>query len=136
MNTRCRSGYPAATTGEIWPAAGAASRFMAVTGWRSVEVVGLKRSKADLARRTAILGDTKTGKSIRPYHTRPVYLAQAERGGRATVSRLERRGPNDWLSGVLEKIVEFGALPKTTIPCFSDIHLYLWQMIWVILSRL
>src|ERR1700722_9014088 len=52
--------------GEIWLEAVAASRLLAVTGWRSGEVVGLKRTEVDLTRRTAILGDTKTGKSIRP----------------------------------------------------------------------
>jgi integrase len=50
----------------IWPAAIAASRFLALTGWRSGEALGLRWDEVDLARRTAILRDTKTGRSMRP----------------------------------------------------------------------
>jgi len=50
----------------IWPAAVAAARFLALTGWRSGEALGLRWAEVDLARRTAILTDTKTGKSVRP----------------------------------------------------------------------
>jgi integrase len=38
----------------IWPAAVAASRFLALTGWRSGEALGLRWDEVDLARRTAI----------------------------------------------------------------------------------
>jgi integrase len=51
---------------DIWPAAVAAVRFLAVTGWRSGEALGLRWAEIDLARRTARLGDTKTGASMRP----------------------------------------------------------------------
>jgi integrase len=51
---------------QIWPAAVAAARFLALTGWRSGEVLGLRWSEIDLARRTATLEDTKTGRSLRP----------------------------------------------------------------------
>ena len=50
----------------IWPAAAAASRFLSLTGWRSSEALGLRWDEIDIPRRTAILGDTKTGRSIRP----------------------------------------------------------------------
>ena len=50
----------------MWPAARAAARFIAVTGWRRGEVLGLRRGDIDLARRTVIFGDTKTGRSVRP----------------------------------------------------------------------
>jgi integrase len=50
----------------IWPAAIAAARFLALTGWRSGEALGLRWDEIDLARRTATLGDTKTGRSVRP----------------------------------------------------------------------
>ena len=50
----------------IWPAAVAAIRFLAVTGWRRGEALGLRRTDIDLARRTVILGDTKSGRSLRP----------------------------------------------------------------------
>jgi integrase len=50
----------------IWPAAIGAARFLALTGWRSGEALGLRWDEIDLARRTATLGDTKTGRSVRP----------------------------------------------------------------------
>lgn len=53
-------------TATIWPPAIAAVRFLALTGWRVGEVVGLRWSEVDLARRTAILADSKTGRSMRP----------------------------------------------------------------------
>ena len=50
----------------IWPAALAAARFLAFTGWRTGEALALRWDEVDLARRTATLGDTKTGRSVRP----------------------------------------------------------------------
>lgn len=44
----------------------AASRFIAVTGWRRAEAISLTRDSVDLQTRTARLADTKTGRSIRP----------------------------------------------------------------------
>jgi integrase len=55
-----------AKRGQIWPAAVAAVRFLALTGWRSGEALTLRWEELDLVRRTATLGDTKTGRSIRP----------------------------------------------------------------------
>src|SRR6516162_9336511 len=55
-----------ANTENVWPAAIAVPRFLALTGWRSGEVLGLRWDEIDLARRTATLGDTKTGRSVRP----------------------------------------------------------------------
>ncbi len=51
---------------KVWPPAIAAARFLALTGWRSGEALGLRWGELDLARRTALLGDTKTGQSMRP----------------------------------------------------------------------
>lgn len=50
----------------IWPAAVAATQFLALTGWRSGEALALTWAEIDLPRRTATLADTKTGKSVRP----------------------------------------------------------------------
>jgi len=49
-----------------WPIAVAATKFLALTGWRRGEMLALKWSEADLAARTARLADTKTGASLRP----------------------------------------------------------------------
>ena len=53
----------------IWPAAIAATRFLVLSGWRSGEALGLRWPEMDLARRTATLPDSKTGRSVGPYHT-------------------------------------------------------------------
>jgi integrase len=50
----------------MWPPALAAAHFLCLTGWRSGEALGLKWSEVDLVTRTARLGDTKTGASMRP----------------------------------------------------------------------
>ena len=50
----------------VWPAAVAVIRYLALTGWRSGEALGLRWAEIDLFRRTATLGDTKTGRSVRP----------------------------------------------------------------------
>ena len=50
----------------IWPPAVAMIRFLALTGWRRGEALDLTPSDLDLAKRTAILPDTKTGRSMRP----------------------------------------------------------------------
>jgi integrase len=55
-----------AESADIWPPAVAAARFLALTGWRSGEALGLRWSEVDLPRRTGRLRDTKTGFSLRP----------------------------------------------------------------------
>ncbi len=50
----------------MWPPAVAAIRFLTLTGWRSGEATALRRRDVDLVTRTAVLPDTKTGKSVRP----------------------------------------------------------------------
>jgi integrase len=49
-----------------WPIAIAATKFLALTGWRRGEMLTLNWSEIDLATRTARLADTKTGSSLRP----------------------------------------------------------------------
>lgn len=58
-----------AEAANIWPAAIAATRFLALTGWRSGEALGLRWTidlDLALARRTATLADSKTERGIRP----------------------------------------------------------------------
>jgi integrase len=59
-------GLKKAARAQIWPAAVAATRFLALTGWRSGEALTLRWNEVDIARRTASLDDTKTGRSVRP----------------------------------------------------------------------
>jgi integrase len=106
-----------AKVGGIWPAAVAAAHFLAVTGWRTGEVVGLKRTEVDLARRTAVLGDTKTGQSIRPLSHAACDILRDQEGdpdlffpaskGEAVMTGF----PKFW-----NKIADFGALPDDVTP--------------------
>jgi integrase len=57
-----------------WPSIPLAAQFLALTGWRSSEVMNLRRSEVDFARRTATLGDTKTGASMRPLAHRAIEV--------------------------------------------------------------
>jgi integrase len=64
----------AADDGSIWPPALAVTRFLLLTGWRRGEGIGLRAAEIDLARRTATLGDSKTGRSMRPLSTAATKL--------------------------------------------------------------
>ena len=103
----------------IWPAAVAAVRFLALTGWRRGEALGLRWPEVDLARSTALLGDTKTGRSLRPLsrsacdvlgairtksHDTSGFIFAATRGPLAGFRRL-------WL-----KIAKLGGLPADVTP--------------------
>jgi integrase len=50
----------------IWPSAGACLHFLALSGWRSAEARGLRWQDVDLVRRTGVLADSKSGRSMRP----------------------------------------------------------------------
>jgi integrase len=52
--------------GTLWPPALTCTRFLALTGWRSGEAIALRWQDVDLVRRTAVLPDTKSGRSMRP----------------------------------------------------------------------
>ena len=101
-------------TTTIWPPAVAAARFIALTGWRVGEVVGLRRSELDLARCTATLADSKTGRSVRPLSKSACDVLRAlprlagdrvfppTRGGAETVLNFKKFWP---------RIAKLGELP-------------------------
>jgi integrase len=103
----------------MWPAAIAAARFLALTGWRTGEAVSLRLTEVDLARRTASLADTKTGRSIRPLPhaacdvlkglscTGSDRVFPAARGGAATILHFKKFWP---------RIAKFGGLPPDVTP--------------------
>ena len=71
---------------QLWNAiSGAPNRTVAdvfltltITGWRSGEIINLRWAELDLPRQVANLGDTKTGKSIRPLSTEAVKIIEAQ----------------------------------------------------------
>jgi integrase len=64
--------------GRLWPPALHAFRFLMLTGWRRSEAAQLLWEEIDVSRRTVILGDTKTGRSIRPLPQAACTLLQQQ----------------------------------------------------------
>jgi integrase len=122
----------AADQANIWPAATAVARFLALTGWRSGEALALRWDEIDLARRTAMLGDTKTGKSVRPLsHAACDVLRGLTRSGELVFpatrgsKREEKPGARNGTSGevimsgfkkMFKKIAKLGNLPADVTP--------------------
>jgi integrase len=102
---------------KIWPAAAAASRFLALTGWRSGEALGLRWTEIDLPRRTAILGDTKTGRSVRPLSRAACdVLRNASRSGPLVFPATRGDGPMKGFRKLWNRIMKLGELPSDVTP--------------------
>jgi len=109
----------AAETSGMWPAAIAAARFLALTGWRSGEVLGLRWVEVDLGRRTTRLSDTKSGRSIRPLsHAACDVLAKLPRISGERVFPASRGGPNTvlHLKKFWPRIARAAGLPTDVTP--------------------
>ena len=104
---------------QVWPAAVAAARFLALTGWRSGEALGLRWGEVDLARRTATLGDTKTGRSVRPLsHAACDVLRSLTRSTDDALVYPATRGdgPMAGFRKFWTKIAKLGGLPADVTP--------------------
>jgi integrase len=104
----------------LWPPAVAAARFLVLTGWRSGEALGLRWPEVgDLARRTATLADTKTGRSIRPLpHAACDVLENLPRMAGDRMFPPSRGGPNTILhfKKFWPRIAKLGGLPADITP--------------------
>jgi integrase len=101
----------------IWPPAVAAARFIALTGFRRGEVLALRPAEVDLARRTAILAETKTGKSIRPLsHAACEVLSKLARTGDLVFPASRRDGQMTGFPKLWARIAKLGALPDDVTP--------------------
>jgi integrase len=97
----------------IWPSAIAVTRFLALTGWRRSEALGLRWSEIDLLRRTATLIDTKTGRSIRPLSNAACdVLRTLTRSGELVFPATRGNGPMVGFTKLWTKIRKLGALPS------------------------
>jgi integrase len=108
-----------AVVANIWPPAIAAARFLAVSGWRSGEALALRWDEVDLTRRTATLGDTKTGRSVRPLsHAACDVLRSLSRSGDLVFPAT--RGEGDVIMSGFKKlwkrIAKLGGLPPDVTP--------------------
>jgi integrase len=102
----------------IWPAAIAAARFLALTGWRSGEALALRWSELDLTRRTATLTDTKTGRSVRPlsHAACDVLRAMPRIAGERVFPATRGDGPMVGFKKFWPKIAKLGELPADVTP--------------------
>ena len=100
----------------IWPAAIAVARFLAITGWRSGEALGLRWDEIDLARRTATLGTPRQAerspackchmrRSAGPHATGGLVFAATRGDGRMAGF------PKFWA-----RIAKLGGLPADVTP--------------------
>jgi integrase len=99
----------------VWPAAVAVARFIAVTGWRSGEVLALRWPDVDLSRRTATLPDTKTGKSIRPLSHNACDILRSQTKSGDLVFPATRGDGDIVMSGfkkLFKKITKLGMVPN------------------------
>src|SRR5262245_28498212 len=97
----------------FWPSAIAAARFIAVSGWRKGEALGLRWDELDLARRTATLGDTKSGRSIRPLSQAACDMLHRQPRGPNPLVFAGAHGGNgsDTFKRQFRRIAKLGALP-------------------------
>jgi integrase len=101
----------------IWPPAIAATRFLALTGWRSGEALGLRWAEVDLPRRTATLPDTKTGRSVRPLSRAACdVLRNVPRTGDNVFAATRGDGRMAGLPKFWAKIAKLGGLPVEVTP--------------------
>jgi integrase len=108
-----------AESANIWPPAIAATRFLAVGGWRCGEALALRRNEIDLARRTATLGDTKTGQSVRPLSHAACDVLQSLTIASDLVFPASRGSGDIVMSGfkkLWKRIAKLGGLPPDVTP--------------------
>jgi integrase len=106
-----------ATDEKVWPAAIACARFLALTGWRSGEALTLRWEHIDLARRTTVLPDTKTGRSTRPL-SQPAceVLAAMDRMGERVFPPTRGDGTMAGFRKFWDRILRLGGLPDDLTP--------------------
>ena len=103
----------------IWPPAIQAIQLLAVTGWRSSEAINLQAKELDLPQKTARLGDTKTGRSIRPLSKAACEIL----GGVTSASHTTLIFPASRGEGTLtgfrsfwNRVMKLGELPSDVTP--------------------
>ncbi len=112
--------FRTATPKDYWPPAIHAIRFLALTGWRSGEALGLKRADVDFGKRLAVLAQTKSGKSIRHLSTQAVeVLKEAEKlklGDSDLFFPSSKAAVMSGFPGHFEKLLKSAGLPPGISP--------------------
>ncbi len=96
----------------------AASRFVAVTGWRRAEVTGLTWASVDAATRTATLHNTKTGRSIRPLSRAALEIlkGRSRDGELVFPSAADAKKPMAGYHKMWLRLAKMAALPADVTP--------------------
>ncbi len=111
------AGLKKAANEQVWPAAIVATHFLALTGWRSGEALELRWDEIDLGRRTAILGETKTGRSMRPLSKVACdLLRDLQRSGALVFPASRGEGPMNGFRKLWNRILKLGELPSDVTP--------------------
>jgi integrase len=106
-----------AASGGTWPPLIAAARFLMITGWRLGEVIGLNWGEIDLPRRSAVLGDTKTGQSVRPMSRAACDILREQSTKEGLVFPAARGlGTMSGFARVWARIIHLEALPHDLTP--------------------
>jgi integrase len=106
-----------ATETRMWPAAIATVKFLAYSGWRAGEALGLRWTEVDLARRTVTLADTKAGKSIRPLSNAACDVIRSlTRSGDLVFPATRGVGRMTGFRSMFDRIVKLGELPADITP--------------------
>jgi integrase len=106
-----------ATAQNVWPSAVAVARFLALTGWRSGEALGLRWAEVDLVGRTVILPDSKTGRSMRPLsHAACDVLRGLSRTGELVFPPTRGNGGMTGFRKLWNRIAGLGELPADLTP--------------------
>lgn len=103
---------------EVWPPALAAIKFLAFTGWRSGEVINLRRGNLEQEGRLAII-DTKTDASARPLSKDAADILRAQGRGAADTLLFPPTRGEGVMSGIrsfFDRVVERAELPKDVTP--------------------
>jgi integrase len=105
----------------VWPPAVAVVRFLALTGWRKGEALGLRWPEIDLARRTATLSETKTGRSVRPLSQQACDVLQEmaalhPNGDGLVFPATRGDGPMQGFRKFWLSIAKLGQLPRDVTP--------------------
>jgi integrase len=106
----------AAGVSGIWPPAVACAHFLALTGWRSGEALALKWTDIDAEGRTAVLADTKTGRSVRPLAAAALAVIETQRGGALVFRPSRGKTVMTGFGRFWDKIAALGALSADISP--------------------
>jgi integrase len=105
-----------AEAAKIWPPAIAATKFLALTGWRSGEALTLTWDNVDRERRIATLPDTKTGKSVRPLSVAALEALAGQEGGKVVFRPSRGKTTMTGFGRFWDKIAAKGPLPLDISP--------------------